>query len=126
MLFHQSIRIAGSPDSEQPDLTPLIGKQNEKIHLISILAQVSNEDRTDMDNQIQGWLDKTKVFDIPAELIDTSDQNDYNTTIPLTAQRINEIPVDVELAPGEIFRVIVVSGAAATSFIGAYVFEVLT
>lgn len=124
MIFHQAIRLTGVPNQTAAD-TGIESTEKAPKRLISILAQVSNEDRTDMDNDLEGWIEKTRVFDIPVELIDTSDTCDADTQ-PISAQRINEIPVEADLAVGEVFKVAVRSGAKISSLIGAYVYEIKT
>ena len=123
MILHQAIRITGVANQTIYD-SGLQSTEKVPKKLLSILAQVVNEDQSDMDNNIQGWIEKAKIFDIPQELIDSRDLTSAADDQPLSAQRINEIPVDVDLAVGELFQAAVICGAKYTHFIGAYVYEV--
>jgi hypothetical protein len=120
MILHQEIRITGVPNQTVFD-SGLEGTEKEPKRLISILAQVSDFD----DNNLEGWIEKARIFNIPSRLIDNPDTTGA-VNMQYSAQRINEIPVEVDLSPGEVFKVAIRCGADATDFIGAYVYEIKT
>jgi hypothetical protein len=117
MIFHQDFLITGVANDTVYD-SGLEGTKKEPKHLISCLVQVSEY----QNNHVEGWIEKTRIFDIKDKLIDT-DSDSGGTNMQRSAQRINEIPVDVELGPGEIFKAAVRSGATPINLIGAYVYE---
>lgn len=118
MIFHQDFSITGVANDTAYD-SGLEGTEKEPKHLISVLVQVEGY----ADNHVEGWIEKTRIFDIKDKLIDTLDTTG-STNMQYSAQRINEIPVDAELGPGEIFKVAIRCGATNKNLIGAYVYEI--
>lgn len=87
--------------------------------LKSILINISVHD----GNKIQGWLEREKVHDIPDWCIDTQEVTD-TTTFPLTMNKINEIPVGVDMPVGTTFKE-AVEAAGACHVFGAYRYEII-
>jgi len=117
MIWHQGFRVTGVLNSTIFD-TGLESTEKEAKTLLSILIQVSDY----KGNDIEGWIEKGKVFDIPDKLIDTdiaSGTDQYRSGV-----RINEIPVNADLAIGERFKIAIRCGADATNLVGAYVYEI--
>ena len=117
MIWHQSVRITGVANSTTYD-TGLESTEKEPKTLLSVLVQVSDY----KSNDIEGWIEKCRTFNVPDKLIDTdiaAGTNAYRSGV-----RINEIPVNVKLAIGERFKVAVKCGADATNLVGAYVYEI--
>ena len=118
MIWHKEFRLAGIANSTVYDMG-LESTEKEPKTLISLLIQTSGY----ADNDIEGWLEKTKVFDLPDYLLDT-DANTGLTNQQYSGMRVNEIPVQVELGIGERFKVALRCGATLTSLRGAYVYSV--
>ena len=118
MIWHKEIRITGIANSTIFD-DGLESTEKEPKTLISILVQISGY----ADNDVEGWLEKTKVFDLPDYLLDT-DANTGSANQQYSAMRINEIPVQVELAVGERFKIALRCGATAKNIKGAYIYEI--
>lgn len=118
MILHEGIRITGEVNKTIYD-TGLESTEKQPKRLISILAQVNAY----KGNNLEGWIEKTRIFNIPDELIDTT-ESEATTLMPKSAQRINEIPVEIDLSVGEVFKAAIRCGATATNFIGAYVYEI--
>lgn len=117
MIWHQGFRVTGGINSTVYD-TGLESTEKEPKTLLSMLIQVSDY----KSNDIEGWIEKSKVFDIPDKLVDTdiaAGTNQYRSGV-----RINEIPINVDLAIGERFKVAIKCGADATNLVGAYVYEI--
>ena len=118
MIWHRELRITGSANATVFD-DGLESTEKEPKILISILIQTSGY----ADNDIEGWLEKTKVFDLPDYLLDTTELA-AATINPLSAMRINEIPIQIDLAVGERFKVALRCGATTKNLKGAYVYEI--
>ena len=118
MIWHKEFRLAGIGNSTVYD-AGLESTEKEPKTLISLLIQTSGY----ADNDIEGWLEKTKVFDLPDYLLDT-DANTASANQQYSGMRVNEIPVQVELGIGERFKVALMCGATPTSLRGAYVYSV--
>ena len=118
MIWHKEFRLAGIANSTVYDMG-LESTEKEPKTLISLLIQTSGY----ADNDIEGWLEKTKVFDLPDYLLDTvADTTSANQQY--SAMRVNEIPVQVELGIGERFKVALRCGATPHNLKGAYVYEI--
>lgn len=76
------------------------------------------------DNQVQGYHERAKVFDIPDRLIDVETAAGA-TDISKPGARINEIEVGLEIPVGETFKVAIKSGATATDILGTYNYEII-
>lgn len=118
MVWHKGFRITGVINTTTFD-TGLESSEKEPKTLLSILIQHSDI----AGNDVEGWIEKTRIFNIPDSLIDTTDR-ESDALMNKSAQRINEIPVNVQLAAGERFIVGVKCGATASNLIGAYVYEI--
>lgn len=118
MIWHKELRITGTPNATIFD-DGLESTEKEPKTLISILIQTSGY----ADNDIEGWLEKTKVFDLPDYLLDTI-ANTASASQQYAAMRINEIPIQVELSVGERFKVALRCGATEKNLKGAYVYEI--
>ena len=118
MIWHKELRITGTENATIYD-DGLESTEKEPKTLISILIQVSGY----ADNDIEGWLEKTKVFDLPDYLLDTDAQAAANLP-QLSAMRINEIPIQIDLSVGERFKVALRCGATKKNLKGAYVYEI--
>ncbi|MBM4338982.1 MAG: hypothetical protein FJ110_05525 [Deltaproteobacteria bacterium] len=118
MILHHEIRITGVANQTVYD-SGLESTEKEPKRLLSILAQVSDFD----DNNLEGWIEKARIFNIPSRLIDNP-TNTGGVNMQYSGIRINEIPVEVDLSVGEVFKVALRCGANASDFIGAYVYEV--
>lgn len=119
MILRQRFFVQGVINSIVYD-TGLLSTQSEKKRLLSvwIIANLIH------DNDIQGYHERAKVFDIPDRLMDVEvDTFDY--TNPKPGARINEIEVGLEIPVGETFKVAVKSGATASAIYGTYNYEII-
>lgn len=119
MVLTQLFRLTGVANSVAYD-SGLKSTEVEKKRLISV-----NLVTTGMaDNDIQGWHERAKVFDIPDRLID------YQTaaapeTYASPGARINEIEVGLDIPVGEVFKVAINCGATLKSLHGFYKYELI-
>jgi hypothetical protein len=119
MTFRQRFFVQGVINSIIYD-TGLVSTQTEKKRLlnISLIANLT------LDNDIQGYHERAKVFDIPDRLIDV-EANAFTTDLAKPGARINEIEVGLDIPVGETFKVAVKSGAAASAIYGTYNYEII-
>lgn len=90
--------------------------------LKSILINTSIHD----GNRIQGWLEREKVFDIPDYCIDTQEVVGA-ATMPMSMNKINEIPVGVDMPVGTTFALAIEHGAGSIEHLfGAYRYEIIS
>lgn len=76
-------------------------------------------------NNVQGWLEREKVFELPDHLIDTQELTGADT-FPLSMNALNEIPVGVDMPVGTTFKVALESGATPSDLYGAYRYEIIS
>jgi len=88
--------------------------------LKSVLINIT----THSGDRVQGWLEREKVFDIPDYCIDTQELTGADT-FPKSMNKINEIPVGVDMPVGSTFMVAVLCGGVATTIHGAYRYEII-
>lgn len=120
MIWHHTFKITGEINKTVYD-AGLESTEKETKRLLSIIVQVSAY----AENDVEGWIEKTRILSVKDKLIDTI-ANTGLTSMQFSAQRLNEIPVGVNLAVGERFKAAIKCGAVATDLIGAYVYEIIT
>ena len=75
------------------------------------------------DNKVEGWLEREKVFELPDYLIDTQQVASENRS-PMSLNKLNEIPVGVDMPVGTTFAAAIECVAAADLY-GAYRYEII-
>jgi hypothetical protein len=110
MILYQKFRVTGVAYSTVFD-SGLESTQKVPKTLLSILLTVEDC----VGNSVEGWIEKSKIMDLPDEVLDAKDALYAKAT---------EIPINVILAVGEIFKVAVVCGATTKNIYGAYAYEV--
>lgn len=89
--------------------------------LLSILVQVSGY----TENEIQGYLEREKVFGIPDSLIDTVEEG-ATDKIGKSFNRMNEIEVGLDLPIGATFEAALQCFANPKDLKGAYRYEIIS
>lgn len=69
------------------------------------------------DNVLECWIGTERVLEIPDYLLD---QQATLAAAPRSTTKINRIPVDLDIPPGQIFKVAIRCGAAVSRIYGAY------
>ena len=75
-------------------------------------------------DKVQGWLEREKVFELPDYCIDTQELTGADT-FPFSMNKINEIPVGVDMPVGTTFRVALECGGVGATICGAYRYEII-
>ena len=121
MIFRQYIKIpAAAITNDIKYDSGLTSTPTEKKRLLSISVILSEI----LDNQLQGYHEKAKVFDIPDRFIDVeTDTFDYAYAKP--GARINEIEVGLDIPIGEVFKLAIKVGATGTDVYGTYNYELI-
>jgi len=119
MKYFQLFRITGVANSIEYD-DGLKSTQAEPKLLIAVHLQVDKHAGTD-DNDVQGWHERAKVFDIPEKMV--PDQLTADTTADLAQPRELLIPVDLDIPVGEIFKAAMKCAATAVNLRGVYEYE---
>lgn len=120
MVYFKKIRINGVENTTTSDPGLESSKENPK-RLLSIIAQIGSY----MGNDVQGWWEREKIFELPDSLIDTT-QEGTSQKHAKSFNRLNEIEVGMDLPVGSTFTVALKCGANGDVFIGAYRYEIIT
>ena len=116
--FRQKISLAGVVNTITYD-DGLKSTEAEPKRLIEVELAVDQV----IDNDVQGWHERQKVFDIPDRLIDVENSTGaINLAKP--GARISSIDVNLDIPVGETFKLAIKCGATATDIMGCYVYEI--
>jgi len=117
MQFTQLFRVTGNANSITYD-DGLKSTEAEKKRLLQVWVVTTGT----AGNDLQGYHERAKVFDIPDYLIDYEAGSDVaNQAKP--GARINMIDVGLDIPVGEVFKVALKCGATAKNLAGCYVYE---
>ena len=119
MILRQLFRVTGVANAITYD-EGLKSTDAEKKRLLSVWILCTNY----KDNDVQGYHERAKVFDIPDRILDMEDAGmSLNRAKP--GARVNDIEVGIEIPVGEVFKVAIKCGADASSIMGCYNFELM-
>jgi len=117
MIYTQLFRITGVANSIAYD-EGLKSTEAEKKRLLSVRLVITGL----AGNDVQGYYEREKIFDIPDYLIDKETGSEVaNQAKP--GARINEIDVGFEIPVGQAFKAAIKCGASAYNLHGCYVYE---
>lgn len=122
MKYFQSFRITGAANGITYD-AGLKSTAAEPKRLNAIHVQMDAHAGTD-DNDVQGYHERAKVFDIPEKLFPSEDVADNKSDVP--EPRSKPVPVDLDIPVGETFKVAIKCAATAVNLRGAYEYEMIT
>ena len=116
--FRQKISITGVANTITYD-DGLKSTEAEPKRLIEVELVVDEV----IDNDVQGYHERQKVFDVPDRLIDVeTSTGSINTAKP--GARLSAIDVNLDIPVGETFKLAIKCGATATDIKGCYVYEI--
>lgn len=122
MKYFQLFRITGATNSITYD-DGLKSTEAEKKRLIACHIQMNSYAATD-DNEVQGYHERAKVFDIPEKMFPQL-RNSLNQQ-RLSGPMSKAIPVDLDLPPGESFKVALKCSASNVDLRGMYEYEIIS
>lgn len=122
MKYFQLFRITGVANSITYD-DGLISTEAERKRLIACHIQMNSYANTD-DNDVQGYHERTKIFDIPEKMF-PSLRNNVQAAV-LSDPMSKAIPVDLDIPGGESFKVALKCAASNVDLRGMYEFEIIS
>ena len=117
MIFRQYFHVAGQANTIIYD-TGLQSTAAEKKRLLSV-SLIADEVAL---NQVQGYHERAKIFDLPDQLIDV-ESSTGNINLAKPGARINDIEVGLDIPVGETFKVAIKCAATPTDIYGTYNYE---
>jgi len=122
MRYFQLFRITGVANVITYD-SGLKSTAAEQKRLIAVHIQMDKHAGTD-DNDVQGYHEQGKVFDIPEKLFPCCLTA---SVAPDKAEPTSKaIPVDIDLPVGETFKVALKCAATLCNMRGAYEYEIIS
>lgn len=121
MKLFQLFRVSGAANGITYD-GGIKSTETEKKNLTAVHIEVAAYAATD-DNEIQGWLERAKIFEFPEKLFNAEVAN---ATAPAnTRPKMGVIPVDLEIPVGETFKIAIKCAATLNAMRGSYEYEIV-
>ena len=120
MDYFKHFKITGVVNDTTYD-SGLTSSAEAKKRLKGILINVTKH----TGQKVQGWLEREKIFEISDYCLDTQELTAADKH-PKTMNKLNEIPVGVDMPVGTTFKVAVECGATKIDLYGAYRYEIVT
>ncbi len=111
-MFYKRFSVGGVANVTTLD-AGLVSLVEEKVHIVAIFIMCNEW----QDNIIEGWIGNERVLELTDFIIMT---NDDLATNPRTTTQLIEIPIDMDIPAGQIFKIGINCGAAATNILGSY------
>ncbi|MBA7621631.1 hypothetical protein ES703_28996 [subsurface metagenome] len=122
MRYFQLFRITGIANTITYD-DGLKSTESEPKRLIACHCQMDGHSETD-DNDVQGYHERAKVFDIPEKLFPSLATSLTQSRLAQPETKI--IPVDLDIPVGETFKVAMKCSATARHLRGSYEYEIIS
>jgi len=122
MKYFQLFRIVGVANAIVYD-DGLKSTEAEKKRLIACRMEMEKYSTTD-DNEVQGYHERAKVFDIPEKMFPV-EREDAETSAAASL-KMTQVPVDLDLPAGETFKVALKCAATLSKLRGAYEYEIIS
>lgn len=119
-MFYKLFRVTGEANKTIFD-DGLISTLEEPKRIRAIIINVN----TYNNNTIEGWIETTRILEIPDDCCSTHDFTNTATYYRPT-DKIFRIPIEEDIKPGMIFKIAINSGSAPTNIDGAYEYEPVT
>lgn len=111
-MYYKAFDVQGVVNVTTTD-DGLVSLVEEPYHVNSILI---TQDAA-ADNLLECWIGTERVLEIPDYLLDTLEEA---AVAGLSTTKHNRIPIDLDIPPGQIFKVAIRCGAVASRIYGAY------
>jgi hypothetical protein len=119
-MFYKSFRINGEANKTIFD-DGLVSTVEEPKRIRAIIISVS----TYNDNDIEGWIETTRILSIPDTCFATHDSTAAATYYRPT-EKLLRIPIEEDLKPGLTFKIAIKCGALTTDIDASYEYEHIT
>ncbi len=116
-MFYKSFRITGLANKTVFD-DGLVSTVEEPKRIRAIIIDVDSYH----GNSIEGWIETTRILEIPDEVCSTSDYLIAASYFRPTV-KMYRIPIDENIKAGMTFKIAINCGAVVTNIRGSYEYE---
>ena len=117
-MYYKRFQVTGLANVTELD-DGLVSLVEEPYHINAILITIDEP----QDNVLEGWIGTERVLEIPDYVLDNQAGLANN---PRSTTKLTRIPVDLDIPPGQIFKVGIRCGTAVTIIYGAYEYVKIT
>ncbi len=122
MKYFQLFRITGVANVITYD-DGLKSTEAERKRLVACHIQMNSWAATD-DNEVQGYHERAKIFDIPEKMFPQRRNNLQEEALSEPVSKA--IPVDLDIPAGESFKVALKCASSKVDLRGMYEFEIIS
>jgi len=116
----KAFTITGQANADTFDTAGLESTEVEKRYCERVIINVSGY----AGNLIELWLDREKIFEIYDYHLQT-DASSGSTNVQYATNKLNEIPVELEIPVGRKLQVSINCGGTAKNVFGTYVYHIV-
>jgi len=122
MKLFQLFRVTGAANVITYD-DGLKSTEVEKKRLVAVHVELTQYADTD-DNEIQGYHERAKIFDLPERLFNTEA---LGISVPANVRaKRDHVPVDLDIPVGESFKIAIKCASQPSNIRGAYEYEIIS
>ena len=119
-MYYQELQVDGVINVTTLD-EGLVSLSDEPKKITAVLINSSAHE----GNVIEGWIGTERVLAIYDYCLDTQEET-AGATAPLSQNKLGRLPVDLDIPPGQIFKIGIRCGGTASDLYGAYEYEITT
>lgn len=119
-MYYKELQITGVINVTTLD-EGLVSLTEEPKKILAVLINLSAHE----GNVVEGWIGTERVLAIYDYVLDTQELTGADT-FPFSTIKINRIPVDLPIPPGQTFKIGVRCGATANDIYGAYEYDLIS
>ena len=116
-MYYQSFKVEGVENKEELD-DGLVSLVEVPRKIKAIIINTSAHE----GNMVQGWIGSKKVLEVYDYPLDTQEATETDLG-PFSTSKVVRLPVDLDIPPGQIFKVGISCGTTASDIYGAYEYE---
>ncbi len=96
----------------------LVSEVDNPVHVRAVLVNVATHE----GNILEAWIGTKRVLEIYDYVLDTQEESAADTP-PFSTTKIIRLPVELNVPPGQIFKIGMRCGAAGVVLTGAYEYD---
>ncbi len=113
-MYYKAFTVTGVINTTTLD-AGLVSLVEQPVKVDAVLINCDSHE----GNVIEGWIGTERVLEIYDYVLDTQEET-AGATAPFSTKKMGRIPINMEISPGQIFKIGVRCGAAANDLYGAY------